>query len=336
MKKKRKPNVAKTLLNNWISALFCAIEIHNKPKIEYRYPNVVIILLNSWELILKSYLYKIKKKKNILNKIVDSDWNERYIWLTKCIKLVFWPNDKNKLYINSIKLLNEYRNIVTHAFSDDLDELIYSIITENILLLWKFIKESFWIDLWDYEENLILLPIWIKKPFNPVDFLSNQSYIEWASQDVKDFINSIRIKWEELKNVWIEDGLLINYNMEIIWKNKVKNADFSINYDSDSDIWFSRDITLRLTNDRSAQPMRPMNLEELRKEFSIEWYFELKKIFKNKFSKDHNIFKSIYSDLKKQENYQILWYQDPQSKKLRFNKNIEIFLIKKFEKIVCS
>lgn len=303
MKKKRKPNVAKTLLNNWISALFCAIEIHNKPKIEYRYPNVVIILLNSWELILKSYLYKIKNKKDILKKIVDSDWNERYIWLTKCIKLVFWADDKNKLYVNSIKLLNEYRNIVTHAFSDDLDELIYSIITENVLLLWKFIKDNFWVDLWDYEENLVLLPIWIKKPFNPVDFLSNQSFIEWASRDVKDFINSIRDKWEELKNVWIEDWLLVTFNMEIIWKSKVKNADFSIRIENESDIWFSRETTLRITNDRSAQPMRPMSLEELREEFSIEGYFELKKLFKDNFSNDHNIFKNIYSEIKMQENF---------------------------------
>lgn len=331
MKKKRKPNVAKTLLSNWISALFCAIEIHNKPKIDYRYPNVVIILLNSWELILKSYLYKIKKKKNILNKIEDSDWNERYIWLSKCIKLVFWTDDKNKLYVNSIKLLNEYRNIVTHAFSDDLDELIYSIITENVLLLWMFINENFWIDLWNYNDNLILLPIWIKKPFNPIDFLSNQSYIEWASQDVRDFINSIRIKWEELKNVWIEDWLLVTYNMEIIWKNKVKNADFSISYDTNSDIWFSRDITLRLTNDKSAQPMRPMSLDELREEFSINWYYKLKKVFNENYSNDHNDFIKIYRKLKKELNYNILWINDPESKKIRFTKNINIFFDSEFK-----
>lgn len=247
------------------------------------------------------------------------------------MNLVFWADDKNLLYVKSIELLNDYRNIITHAFSDDLDELIYSIITENILLLWRFIKENFWIDLWHYEENLVLLPIWIKKPFNPVDFLSNQSYIESASKDVKDFINSIRIKWEELEKSWIQDWLLVTYSMEIIWKNKVKNADFSIKYDNSSDISFSRETTLRLTNELGAQPMRPMSLEELREEFSIDWYHELRKIFREKFSKDHNVFKQIYWELKAQENYQVLWYQDPQSKKLRFNKNIEDYLKNNFD-----
>ena len=64
--RKRKPNVAHTLMKNAISALFCAIEIHNKPKIEYRYPNVVVILLNAWELVLKSYIYKHLKNKEIV------------------------------------------------------------------------------------------------------------------------------------------------------------------------------------------------------------------------------------------------------------------------------
>ncbi len=51
--KKRRPNIAKTLFKNSMSAMFSAIEIHNKPYFEYRYPVVVILILNSWELILK-------------------------------------------------------------------------------------------------------------------------------------------------------------------------------------------------------------------------------------------------------------------------------------------
>ena len=330
--KKRRPNVAKTLLNNWISALFSAIEIHNKPKIEYRYPNVVVLLLNSWELVLKSYLYKVQKRKNILKKIKNSEWQERYIWLSKCVNYTFWSDEKNKLYVNSIELLYDYRNIITHAFSDDLDSLIYSIISENILLLWKFIEENFWINIWNYEENLILLPIWVKKPFNPVDFLSNKSYIEWASNDVKDFINSIRIKWEELEKSWIKDGLLVNYSMEIIWKNKVKNADLSVKIDWNSEIGFSKETTLKITNDEWAQKMRPMNSVELRNEFNIEWYNKLRSLFQENFSKDYKVLKSIYKELKNQKNYNVLWCNDPETKKLRFNKNIISYFEEKYEK----
>ena len=69
-----------------------------------------------------------------------------------------------------------------------------------------------------------------------------------------------------------------------------------------------------------------MSLEELREEFSIEGYLELQKLFKDNFCNDYNLFKNIYSEIKKQENYQVLWYQDPQSKKLRFNKNIKDYI----------
>ena len=330
MKKKRRPNVAKTLINNWISALFCAIEIHNKPKIEYRYPNVVILLLNAWELILKAYIYKILKNKKILNLIIDLDWNGRYIWLNKCINLVFWSDKDNQLFVKSIELLYEYRNIITHAFSDDLDELIYSIITENIILFWKFLKDNFWIDLASYNDNLILLPIWIKKPFNPIDFLSNESYVKNASHEVKEFLSSIKNKGEELQNAWIEDWLLVTFDMEIVWKYKVKNVDFTTKIDNNSEIWFSKETTLRITNDQSAQPMRPMSLDELREEFSIDWYYELKKIFNENYSNDHNDFIKIYRKLKEESNYNILWINDPESKKIRFTKNINSFFNNEF------
>jgi len=85
MKKIRKPNIAKTLLNNSISAMFSAIEIHNKPNISYRYPTVTILILNSWELVLKSYIYKVQKDKKI---ILKSKKTNRYPSLQHAINKV--------------------------------------------------------------------------------------------------------------------------------------------------------------------------------------------------------------------------------------------------------
>ena len=59
--RKRKSPIAKNLINNSISGIFSAIEIHNKPRIKYRYEMVVLLVLNSWELLLKGYLYKHHK-----------------------------------------------------------------------------------------------------------------------------------------------------------------------------------------------------------------------------------------------------------------------------------
>jgi hypothetical protein len=49
----RKPNVSKRLVENSISAMFGAIEIHNKPIFSYRYETSVILFINARELLLK-------------------------------------------------------------------------------------------------------------------------------------------------------------------------------------------------------------------------------------------------------------------------------------------
>ena len=46
------------LLHNAKAALLAAIEIYNKPRIEYRDECFVILLLNAWELALKALLSK--------------------------------------------------------------------------------------------------------------------------------------------------------------------------------------------------------------------------------------------------------------------------------------
>ena len=57
-----KKQVLFNLKKNAYSAFSSAIEIHNKPNIEYRYENVTILLLNAWELILKAFVRKYTRK----------------------------------------------------------------------------------------------------------------------------------------------------------------------------------------------------------------------------------------------------------------------------------
>jgi len=58
------------LLNNAISAILAAVEIYNKHRIFYRNKCFVVLLINSWELMLKAIISKIKisiyepKKRN--------------------------------------------------------------------------------------------------------------------------------------------------------------------------------------------------------------------------------------------------------------------------------
>lgn len=275
--RKRKPNVAHTLLKNSISALFCAIEIHNKPKIEYRYPNVVVILLNAWELALKAYIYKFQKNKKITEL---SDW--RYPSLDKCINLVFvW--DDTLLYSSSIKKLSEYRNKIVHAFTSDLDEVMYSAIFQNVILFGRFIKDFLKEDLSSYDETLILLPIWFKKPFNPVDFLSDDSHLQDASKDVKDFIEGLIKTTEELYSKGIDESIFISYDIEMLWKNNFKNADLLLWIDQKSPFKIQKETKLRLSSDKSVQTVRNLTIEEIKENFKPT-YHELNALCKERYT----------------------------------------------------
>ena len=72
------------LLGNSRSAMLAAIEIYNKPRIDYRDQVVAELLINGWELLLKSIVSRnglsIYYKKNAVNRIA------RYLSLTPFAK----------------------------------------------------------------------------------------------------------------------------------------------------------------------------------------------------------------------------------------------------------
>ena len=53
-----KPTIETGLVSNAISAMFAAIEIHNKPVFQYRYEVCTLLVVNAWELALKAYIAK--------------------------------------------------------------------------------------------------------------------------------------------------------------------------------------------------------------------------------------------------------------------------------------
>ena len=60
----KKKMIQYNLLKNSIAAYFAMIEIHNKPNISYRYETVTLLIVNAWELALKSFMRKYIKNKN--------------------------------------------------------------------------------------------------------------------------------------------------------------------------------------------------------------------------------------------------------------------------------
>lgn len=224
--RKRKSPIAKNLMKNSIAGMFSAIEIHNKPSIEYRYEVVVLLLLNSWELLLKAYLYKFHKSVKLFHKDGTTKQFEN------CLNVVhqkigkdFAPEQEN------LQVLYEYRNQVAHFYIEELDPIMFALISKSIIFYSKFLKQNFKFDI-SSQSNLILLPIGFKRPMSPIDYISNTSVNSKASSELKEFLQNIIAATKRLDDKSIDETIFIDFRMNLTNVNRITNADLIAGIDN--------------------------------------------------------------------------------------------------------
>lgn len=216
----RGKSVTKLLLDSSQAALFAGIEIHNKPHIDYRYPTSVILIINAWELALKAYVYKYIGKKEIYEKD-----GKHTISFSKALILVrdhISTTEKNKKFaaiFDNLTLLNEYRCSNIHFIESKLDPVIFMLISKAVLNYDVFVRKYFKKDI-TRNDNLIILPIGLKLPFDPIDYLK-QNYSNAHNDFVNDVIQSVR----ELNIDGVQDSIVIGFNLVTDKVRDVKNAD---------------------------------------------------------------------------------------------------------------
>ncbi len=171
----RRKNVVKSLIDAAEAAFFAGIEIHNKPRIPYRYPTSTMLIINAWELSLKAYIYKYINKKLIYTE------NGHTITFSKALVYVHEHINKsegNKNF-NAVKdnlfLLSEYRNNHSHYFEKELDPIVFMLLSKATLNFNSFIEKYFNREVTD-NENLFILPVGFKLPFEPIEYLNKKKY----------------------------------------------------------------------------------------------------------------------------------------------------------------
>ena len=199
--------------------MISAIEIHNKPAINYRYEIVILLALNAWELILKAYIYKYHKKVKIFKKDGTSKP------FLDCVSFIHSQLQNDFILMKeNLERLYEYRNNVAHFYSEKLDIVIFALLKKNIEFFQNFTLRYFNIDL-SSESDLVLLPIGFKKPYSPFDFLSNKTAVSTSSFEVKQFIKSIIDSTKRLDQEGIQDSILADFKVNLINEKRTKNAD---------------------------------------------------------------------------------------------------------------
>jgi len=294
--------VTKVLLDSSQAAMFAGIEIHNKPNISYRYQTSTILVINAWELALKAFIYKYIGKKQIY----END-KKHTIPFTKAVVLVRdFINRKDKSFVataENLFKLNDYRCTNVHFSDSILDPIIFMLIGKAVLNYHDFLIKYFNKDITD-SDNLIILPIGFKLPFDPVDYLKQDT------NEVKnEFVNSIIDTIRNLKENSIEDSIVIGFNLYTESVKKITNADIIAAIDQlNGTVKLSK--ACRITDDPNAPSVRMIpNLPPLR-------YTELREKIKEKqpsikFDKKFN---AIMKDVKKQTKYCKVNYLDPNKK----------------------
>ena len=186
------------LRDNSIAAMISMIEIYNKPSFDYREECVVILAMNSWELLFKAVLSKNKKSiyrpKEKEKPIQTLNWFHAYERAKS-----FIPNDlSHEAVYHNLNAINTYRNNVVHFYnSPDFKVLVYSLLQSCILNYRDYLGFFFNIDL-SSRISWVLLPIGIKPPFNPIEYISKTS--EKRDPAVRQFIEEIQIAVKKITN----------------------------------------------------------------------------------------------------------------------------------------
>lgn len=242
------------LLKNSISAYFAAIEIHNKPNIEYRYETVTLLLMNAWELALKAYI-----RKNIKGKSIFEKNGENTISLSKSLMYVNDDINKksSKKFIavrKNIEKIEKYRNEIVHFYSDNLEPYIFMLVARAALNYVEFIKTYFNKDIMQ-DDGLFIMPLGFKLPFKPEEFLSKNYAKYLGGKESKEFIKSIVSVTEELEKEGVSDSIVLGFNIyfESVKKNTNKDILAAITSVEESEVKFSKILKVTPTNDPSAQ-----------------------------------------------------------------------------------
>ena len=280
--RRQRRKLSKALKANARAAMFAAIEIHNKPIFKYRYEVCTLLMVNAWELALKSYI--AKKLKTV--KLVKRDGTTKPF--PDCISCVasklgksFEPTKHN------LEILYEYRNKVAHFYESELETVVLGLLKSTVIFFSHFMEEQLGEKLYE-ADNLILLAIGFLKPISPLDFLSNQSGNKYSSNEVKSFLASILKSSEQLQKQGFEDSIIVNYSMALVAESRIKNADLTAainNAAPQATVIAVQNVisAANLTNDPSAKPLR-LTEESVYENLFPYSYFDVVEAAKKRFS----------------------------------------------------
>ena len=240
------------LCDNSRAAMLAAIEVYNKPQTTYREQVVTVLVVNAWELILKTALRKAKK--NIFYKKKRGE-DYRSFSLERCLADMeafhLWPDTVDGEGVRAnLHVLTDYRNKTIHLYvSEDLGTILYMFLQQSIINYRDFVLAVFGKDLAD-DITWTLLPLAATTPSELVRSLRVDGD-GGSTQVVEEFIGDLRRIIAEAEDLGADMGRIAvvqEYNMQS--GKKISRADFQVAINSDA----SATVVQRKTDPNETHP----------------------------------------------------------------------------------
>jgi hypothetical protein len=189
----------RALCSNSKAAMLAAIEIYNKPQIDYRDECFTILLINAWELLLKAILSKNKQRI-----FYPKKRNEPYRTLSIQDSLLkaknFFP--ANVFYepvAQNINMLVTYRNNAIHFYNQKgFGVVIYGLAQTNIINFRDLMLSVFNLDIAN-EMTISLLPLSFSSQPDPIEFIQTAKVNPPKNKAVAQFLREISQATRELE-----------------------------------------------------------------------------------------------------------------------------------------
>jgi hypothetical protein len=307
--------LVKALSSNAKSAIFAAVEIHNKPVFQFRYEVCTLLVINAWELALKAFI--AQELPSV--RLIRSDGTTKPF--AECLACVSSNIGKSfEACRHSLEILYEYRNKIIHFYEENIGIVVLGLLKSSVLFFSEFMEEHFDIKLYE-EANLILLPIGFTRPVSPLDFLSNQSTSKTCSNELKSFLGVIKKSAETLQGQGINESIIVNYTIGLVNESRIKNADLTAAINNalpQGNVIAVYNVisAANLSNDPSAKLLR-LSEESIFGELFTESYYDIVSTAKQKFSNfsQNSEFHRIMRELKTNPNLARMRLLNPKNPK---------------------
>ena len=269
MATKRKPKIAKSLLESSVCFMIRAINTHNQVNETHRYEKVVLDIITAWEKAMKAYLHrqKVKLKK-------ADGWS---LTFNECLSKTIDKLGASFIAARqTLPVLYTYRNEAQHFFGESWDTVLFGLVAESIKQYKDFVENTC-----DHnflsQQDLLLMPLGFQQPIMPQDFLTNLSASRGASKEVKDFLKQISDAGEVLQAQGVNDSILVQFHVALMNVNRVTNADVVVGVDNsrpqDATMTVLRPIQgqIQITKDPNAQRVQISELDLIGAGWNLTW-----------------------------------------------------------------